>query len=527
MPRKSFDVYDFVPRTFLRRRLTRSKKNQVLDSIISHLKSLPRHCQTVVEESDYIDKDYQDEFAAFYSKAFRNYSARCTRYHFFSAHLSKRDLHSIDRFKDAYLGFMVLRPTSQQQIGRTALSQPSTTIDHRYTHCLAQFSAHIFGHELVVAAMPFAQQETQVGACAHVSLWMVARYMSSRFGDRQFFPSQINALAKAKTSWGRTFPADRGLDQLQILDALQGMGYPAEIYTPDNIVKFPEHIEDIIKRPLPKTRRRKLISTITMADIAYRYIESRLPVIFLTDHHAFVGIGHTLITPRKIGASIQRISSFISHNDAVGPYQEVPLWKQKRGTTSFNKIEGVITLIPPEATLRGEDAESKAWEVIEQLFHKGWKGIRLLFSERRDLARWWRDKLLLRTYLIRSVDWQSDLIRQRERKHLDPDVCRRLIELDYPKYIWVTEVTSNALQHDKKAGDRTCLGCVVQDSTAPPLGLTTLAAFFWDALTVFDIANAHSPLRQRTTPFRNSTPFLPRRMAEFQVTSIQGADKNL
>ena len=52
-------------------------------------------------------------------------------------------------------------------------------------------------------------------------------------------------------------------------------------------------------------------------------------------------------------------------------------------------------------------------------------------------------------------------------KNIPSPVGKKLLVLDYPKYVWVTEISSPVLldQPDKK--QRKCLGCVIVDSTAP------------------------------------------------------------
>ena len=41
------------------------------------------YCKSVVVEPKYVDKDYLDEFSAYYSKTFKVYPHRCLRLHFF------------------------------------------------------------------------------------------------------------------------------------------------------------------------------------------------------------------------------------------------------------------------------------------------------------------------------------------------------------------------------------------------------------------------------------------------------------
>ena len=150
---------------------------------------------TVIIEDDYVDKDYQDEFTAFYSRAFKIYTQRCTRLHFFAKDIpTDTSFLDLGRFREQYLGFIVLRPTDLQKIGRPILKPFINDPNTEFVSCKAKFYSHIAGEKFTIDAMPFIQQDTQVGACAQAALWMVARYMSQRFGYREFMPGEINYL---------------------------------------------------------------------------------------------------------------------------------------------------------------------------------------------------------------------------------------------------------------------------------------------------------------------------------------------
>lgn len=165
----------------------------------------------VVVEEDYVDKDFQDEFSAFYSKAFKTYSPRCVRLHFFSKKVSQKNIENFSLPVDSYLGFMVVRPTDLQRVGRTVLKPHIDENKNVFITCQEEFCAHILGERLTVKGMPFIQQDTQVGVCAQASLWMLARYMSRRFGLRDYLPAEINQFAKSHSAGGRILPSERGL----------------------------------------------------------------------------------------------------------------------------------------------------------------------------------------------------------------------------------------------------------------------------------------------------------------------------
>ncbi|MEA1926984.1 MAG: hypothetical protein U9N73_02165, partial [Candidatus Auribacterota bacterium] len=181
-----------------------------LETILTQLQQSPLSCKTAIFEYNYVDKDYQDEFSTFYSKTFKRYPHRCTRLHFFSADIPKGTRIHFGKYQKDYLGFIVLRPTDLNRVGRTILKPPLIDENCEFINCLAPFEAHILGEKFRINAMPFIQQDTQVGACAQAAIWMLARYMSHRFGYREYYPGEINQLAKSTIAWGRHLPAESG-----------------------------------------------------------------------------------------------------------------------------------------------------------------------------------------------------------------------------------------------------------------------------------------------------------------------------
>ena len=507
-----------------------------LKDILGHLNDSPEpSCKSVVFEDKYVDLDYQDEYAAFYSKAFKTYPSRTVRLHFFSCTLPEDYLQNITRYSDDYMGFLVLRPTDLQKVGRTIL-KPTLDSNTEFIHCCAKFDVHILGQKLVVKGMPFSQQDTQVGACAQASLWMLGRYMSQHFGYREFFPSDVNQFAKAKGA-GRVFPGEFGLTSSQMVDALEGMGFYPRHYSREELKDCSDHIDGIIPTPEEQlgscpegeAERKKYdqdverirpqysndiegLRTLKLADIAYRYIESGLPVIFCTNDHALVGIGHTYkYLADNIRVSIQRIPSFIVHNDTVGPYQKVPIHEDSSKDRNFSEVKQIIVITPREATLSGEEAELMSRSTIEELlaYPTGLKDPK--FPTYKDVIcktgfdAYLSNRLEYRTFLIRSVDFQSQ-IRIDMENGFNPSIADTLINLDYPKFIWITEVSSDSLLRYKKPTKRQCLGRVVIDSTAPSRTRGAIMVHFCDFFQIFD--RQRREFKEQYEHIPKSTPFI-------------------
>ena len=486
-----------------------------INHTLQALAAPPLNCKTVIFEREYVDKDYQDEYAAFYSRAFKKYPPRAVRLHFFAADLTDADIPKLETVvpPTAHLGFLVLRPTDLQRVGRTVLKPTLKDPDREFIHCLGEFQAHILGQRFTVQAMPFIQQDTQVGACAQASLWMVARYLSRRFGHREFLPGEINQFAKAKGAWGRVRPAEKGLYWNQMLNALEAMGLSAWSYKMDEFDECSKHIDAALVLPPNSTVAEQAqhllqVRLLKFADIAYRYIESGLPVIFGTSNHALVGIGHTYDYAVPAQVAIQRIPAFLTHNDNTGPYGTMPISTTAAGLT-FAQVEDLIAVVPMEVTLRGEAAEVMARRAITTFLR--FPTANPLFPTYKDLICQLRpefnallDKLEFRTFLTPSVDFQKKLRADAGGGQFDRAVADRLIELDYPKFIWVTEISSPTLLNYPKREDRKCLGRVIVDSTAPSRTWGEIAVHFCDFLGMLDRQTGKASTWENVP---NTTPF--------------------
>jgi hypothetical protein len=318
--------------------------------------------------------------------------------------------------------------------------------------------------------------------------------------------------------WGRHFPAEKGLNVIQMLDALQGMGLSAISYDKEFLDGYGENKKtgESFERQfwsswkgkkIGAEARRNLTRTAKLAEIAYRYIESGLPVIFMTPDHALVGIGHKYDCKKKTKLAIQRIPAFFVNNDAAGPYLEMPiLSKSQNGDRSFLEVDGIIVVTPHEATLCGEDAEDLAKDAVRQILKSKINGKPFkayIVAMRREFSGLMKN-LEFRTYLTSSVDLQKDLIRDMKAGVLNKEVGTKLLQVDYPKFVWITEASTSALLKSKDKHQRKCFGRIVIDSTAPKATRGVIAMHFADVLTIFDRQGAEAPYRNIIL---GSTPF--------------------
>jgi hypothetical protein len=186
--------------------------------------------RTVVEEPNYFDRDYLAEFASFYSTSVLGYPNVCRRLHFFSTKFTKREFvkavsgetKSVERLKQSYLGFTVIRPIQDAPFGRTVLKwYPEKSSLTPRIKCERNYKTHIAGIEFEVRGLAWQQQDSGVGACATVALWSLLQ--SSALDDYHAIPttSEITKFAHKKSDSGaRVFPS-KSLKINQLCEAIK------------------------------------------------------------------------------------------------------------------------------------------------------------------------------------------------------------------------------------------------------------------------------------------------------------------
>lgn len=192
---------------------------------------------SIVVEGKYIDKDYLSDYTHFHARSFHSHERTCVRLHFFSKPLSVSSLASIitqkyddhktisRSFREAYLGFMVVRPL-EQFIGKTCLRY-NPPEDHQLPMSHT-YAVGLYGVKLeVVNTVAFQEQDRIVAACATCAVWFALNAKN----DEKMLPSPgaITRMAIKETHL-RPFP-NQGLDQEMITRALKHEQY--EVFVQD------------------------------------------------------------------------------------------------------------------------------------------------------------------------------------------------------------------------------------------------------------------------------------------------------
>lgn len=191
----------------------------------NYLSELGIGAQCAVVEGEYLDKNFSDDYTAYYGGCFRECPRKCCRIHFFKEAYEQKTIErllvtshkdpALDEFKQSYLGFVVIRPLRHTIVGRTCLvpykSAPKAQDKGRHYPAVCKNEVSFFGIKLSVECMPFQEQDCGTSACATCALWSAFSVSAKMFGNKCLSPSAITTIATENNfSVGTRFP-NRGL----------------------------------------------------------------------------------------------------------------------------------------------------------------------------------------------------------------------------------------------------------------------------------------------------------------------------
>lgn len=409
----------------------------------------------VVIETRYADLDFRSEHHALYGRSFADVPAFAHRLHFFAGNIGA-DLTELPE-DHGYIGYVVTRPVPTGLVSRAMLPPPP---DAPSVQCTVEEIVGLFGQRLRVEGVPFAQQDTQLGACAHAAAW-VCHYSAHLRGEVERRPRAEFALqADPSLSPDRSVPT-KGLTVQQLSDLLRRFGLPPEFY---QLGALPStHLSWQPADPVPPADLSippgrwdtRLFAVIC------RHLNGGYPVLVGTYNHAFVIIGWDR------NPSGDRRIRFCRHDDQRGPYLTVDNPFDDKISSPHDHDYGPWRTfqvpLPPRLWLAPEPAERVAGATLVAASEPiaaalGSNGVQV--ETLKSLIT--HGRLALRTYAISSEKWKSQLPALGfDRVHI---ASYRLARM--PRHVWVVEAVD---RHLRDSGAPPVLGEAVVDATSGEL----------------------------------------------------------
>jgi len=161
--------------------------------------------KTIVVENEYVDKNYLDDYMAFYANCFNQYGRSCSRLHFFDIDFTSTAFDDLlqgkptiidrDKLNDAYLGFIVVKPLPKTIIGKTCLKTYDQDGGRRQYSVVRNYDVNLFGIALKVESLAFQEQDHVVSACATSALWSIFHGTGMLFQHPIMSPANITKIA--------------------------------------------------------------------------------------------------------------------------------------------------------------------------------------------------------------------------------------------------------------------------------------------------------------------------------------------
>jgi hypothetical protein len=307
------------------------------------------------------------------------------------------------RLREAFRGFIVIRPLPAAPIGRTVVAtyadRPARNFETLQTN-----NAHLLGFELSVQAVPFQQQEEAVGACATTAVWSALASVARATGHRAPTPYAVTEAATRHVLNDRQLPAQSGLDLQQLLAAIRECGFaPHVMKASDNFEAFSHALKC--------------------------YLASGIPVVLLlhepSGYHAVTAVGFRspddeysapdiVYETGKVQLKTSGLVRLYVHEDRLGPYSRMA-WEPP----AEDKVPTLRHLPFNDSRYTYDTQPMKVWAAIAPLYPKlrlTPRGLLRVASETLPLMRTivgaeLRDSLRVDLQFALSGDYQRELLR--------------------------------------------------------------------------------------------------------------------
>ncbi len=441
-------------------------------------------------EEPYLDLEFWDSHAGFYSSSFSQYRIDCIRIHFFAGEESLSseliDLlysgccrHEVEEALDVkWKGYCVLRPIHSYVVGRTGIEFDTRCAERLpnnakikeeggsrpFLKAFQECSVNLLNARFTIKTPEFIQQDPNLGHCATASLWVATKLMSNKFGTNKFnyrtITSQAFGAKENQANFSNSpLPPDRGLTPSEIKNAINATG--ANTLT---FIRKDESYENVFSR---------------LTHEIYSFMESGFPVILCITNsdnnqsHVVSVVGHSLpgvenpnnyvdasfIFPKEQRNEKMKkhfligniINLYYVHDDAYGPFNRVIFQNKRKEVVKTEKQEKGSVFRPGNSKQKKSISLklgriSSLYELDQVLIPVPSNIKATSTSVFRDIVKVFNDDhfdsyddlvFLWRPVLIEGSDFKQSICR---RKY-PPSIRKKYANLHLPKFIWLFELS--------------------------------------------------------------------------------------
>lgn len=417
----------------------------------------------VVVEYPYVDKVYRNSYYRYYSGKAKQVSRDCIRLSFFidtdPSIVGCPMIHEI--WEQQYRGFMILRPTELNIVGRNAIS-PDIYIENNFVICKTEIPASVNGLKVEVEAFPASSQDSETMVCAETAVWATMEYFGNRYAEYSpVRPSHIIKLLQNQ-SFSRQLPSS-GLTSEQICYLFKNMNFQP------------------ILRPVSGDDDYGMIGSFVESGIPVvlsisNYVDDTYPVENRVGH-AILCIGHERVTEE----SVYEVESVEDNGIHFVDYDNI---KKKFVFIDDNfpayRMDYLDTPADSYPVQKWKDCKIQfaTYPLYEKILLMPYS-VKNMATNFLHLLKDVNDgkEITLRTFLASSRSYKDYVC----RNNMPEEMKEMILDLYLPKFIWVVELSSR-----KGLVENYSEGLLIFDSTEPKLtNLTPLELMYYNGHAVY------------------------------------------
>lgn len=396
--------------------------------------------QTILVEHRYIDRDFLDDFAAYYVRCFQSFQKACSRLHFFTEALTTEDFGAIlesgteegrARVVDSYVGFIVVKPLPRTIIGRTCLATYGSDRGRRHFPITRKYTVNLFGICLSVNTLAFQEQDRVAAACATSALWSAFHGTGVLFQHRIPSPVEITHSATVQGLLDSRALPSAGLTTSQMANAIRQVNLEPLLISASNQWDLTGTAYAYVRGGVPALLLGSLVETGGIE-------EQTLGLHAVTITGYSLGLPQPTAEPGSQGFLLRasRIDKVYCHDDQVGPFA-----RMKAGGAQIDF--SLSTSWKSEATGQRGSVRFRPQHLLIPLYHKvripfgsvleHVAGFDLLLRRLSTLTGSTIPQLEWDVFLSNVNSYKTEIIDDTSRP---TDQRRLLLEQAMPKFIW-------------------------------------------------------------------------------------------
>lgn len=443
--KQKHNLFQYLHVMFSLHGLLRDEIDDCLNKLDAFIKKIDDNTFIGIEYP-YVDKLFRDSYYGYYSSKLKLYKKNCVRLSFFSSPISSTDFFDKTKkneLEKSFLGFLILRPTPPNIIGRNFFSPHAFTQKENVYITSTKIIPTINGVKLHIEGFPHCSQDSEMMVCAETTIWSIMEYFSNRYSDyHSILPHDINDILSNKSVERQT--PSLGLTGYHMSFVLKKLGFGVRMYSSHTYLLGNLHklIQMYVESGIP-----------VIAIIRNEFVVHSLNIVGRMKFNKKLGFSFSEVVKLQSGSVLynfyEQKTTYLVIDDNHSPYSEIDLADPAinyRGYVDWDKcdIDSAIVPLHKEIYMEADRAENLVFRFLyrmDEIFPLPSLVVRVFLSSCRSFKDF--------------ISSHSDIPYRFKRK---------LINIDMPKFVYLAEFALSEEVLEEKAN-----GIMILDATEPKM----------------------------------------------------------